>query len=230
MSKLAHYRRTAQLAKQAVSAYDGTFVLRLNSSERGGFNLSNRDDFSAYQEIAVSVVEAKKLPYKVADMSLADWGRKEIMLAENEMPGLMALRKKYGKIEAAGRSAHRRLLAHDDPDGGADRNAARARRRGHLEQLQYLLDARSRRGRHRQGRHSGLRLERGNQRGVRLVHRADALLPRRPAAEPDSRRRRRSDGDGPPEVSRNCSRASTASPKKRPPASIASIRCTNGAS
>ncbi len=37
-----------------------------------------------------------KLPYKVADMSLARWGRKEIMLAENEMPGLMALRKKHG--------------------------------------------------------------------------------------------------------------------------------------
>jgi adenosylhomocysteinase len=36
------------------------------------------------------------LPYKVADLSLARWGRKEIMLAENEMPGLMALRKKYG--------------------------------------------------------------------------------------------------------------------------------------
>src|SRR5580704_1602724 len=36
------------------------------------------------------------LPYKVADMKLADWGRKEIQLAENEMPGLMALRKKYG--------------------------------------------------------------------------------------------------------------------------------------
>jgi adenosylhomocysteinase len=34
--------------------------------------------------------------YKVADMKLADWGRKEIELAENEMPGLMALRKKYG--------------------------------------------------------------------------------------------------------------------------------------
>ena len=38
----------------------------------------------------------KRLPYKVADLSLADWGRKEMMLAENEMPGLMALRKKYG--------------------------------------------------------------------------------------------------------------------------------------
>jgi len=43
----------------------------------------------------VSQVETR-LPYKVADISLADWGRKEIMLAENEMPGLMALRKKYG--------------------------------------------------------------------------------------------------------------------------------------
>ncbi|GAB6167233.1 adenosylhomocysteinase [Thermostilla marina] len=37
-----------------------------------------------------------KLPYKVADISLADWGRKEIELAEKEMPGLMALRRKYG--------------------------------------------------------------------------------------------------------------------------------------
>ncbi|MBT5029470.1 MAG: adenosylhomocysteinase [Nitrospina sp.] len=34
--------------------------------------------------------------FKVKDLSLADWGRKEIILAENEMPGLMALRKKYG--------------------------------------------------------------------------------------------------------------------------------------
>ncbi len=42
---------------------------------------------------------SEKLPYKVADMSLADWGRKEIMLAENEMPGLMALRRKYGAIK-----------------------------------------------------------------------------------------------------------------------------------
>lgn len=37
------------------------------------------------------------LPYKVADMSLAEFGRKEIELAEKEMPGLMALRAKYGK-------------------------------------------------------------------------------------------------------------------------------------
>ncbi len=36
------------------------------------------------------------LPYKVADMSLADWGRKEIRLAEAEMPGLMSIRAEYG--------------------------------------------------------------------------------------------------------------------------------------
>lgn len=35
--------------------------------------------------------------YKVADIGLADWGRKEIIIAETEMPGLMALRKEFGK-------------------------------------------------------------------------------------------------------------------------------------
>src|SRR5271157_3469697 len=35
--------------------------------------------------------------YKVADIALADWGRKEISIAEQEMPGLMAIRKKYAK-------------------------------------------------------------------------------------------------------------------------------------
>jgi adenosylhomocysteinase len=39
----------------------------------------------------------KTLKYKVADLSLAEWGRKEVRLSENEMPGLMAVRKKYGR-------------------------------------------------------------------------------------------------------------------------------------
>ena len=39
----------------------------------------------------------RNLPYLVADMGLADWGRKEIEVSEHEMPGLMALREKYGK-------------------------------------------------------------------------------------------------------------------------------------
>jgi adenosylhomocysteinase len=40
--------------------------------------------------------QTEKLTYKVKDISLADWGRKEIKLAEAEMPGLMALRAEYG--------------------------------------------------------------------------------------------------------------------------------------
>ncbi|MCP4930717.1 MAG: adenosylhomocysteinase [Candidatus Marinimicrobia bacterium] len=42
------------------------------------------------------MTQTEKLPYKVKDISLAEWGRKEITLAEAEMPGLMAIRKEYG--------------------------------------------------------------------------------------------------------------------------------------
>ncbi|HEX7929168.1 MAG TPA: adenosylhomocysteinase, partial [bacterium] len=37
--------------------------------------------------------------YKVKDIGLAEWGRKELTIAESEMPGLMALRKEYGKAQ-----------------------------------------------------------------------------------------------------------------------------------
>jgi adenosylhomocysteinase len=40
---------------------------------------------------------SQRLPYKVKDINLAEWGRKEILLAEKEMPGLMALRKEFGE-------------------------------------------------------------------------------------------------------------------------------------
>jgi adenosylhomocysteinase len=43
----------------------------------------------------MSEVMIENLPYKVADINLADWGRKEIEIAEQEMPGLMAVREKY---------------------------------------------------------------------------------------------------------------------------------------
>jgi adenosylhomocysteinase len=47
--------------------------------------------------------KASREPYKVADLTLADWGRKEMRLAEQEMPGLMALRERYaGKTPLAG--------------------------------------------------------------------------------------------------------------------------------
>ena len=46
---------------------------------------------------ALTSSSKKFTDFKVADLSLAEWGRKELQVAEHEMPGLMALRKKYGK-------------------------------------------------------------------------------------------------------------------------------------
>ena len=51
--------------------------------------------------------------YKVKDMSLAEWGRKEITMAEVEMPGLMALREEYGQsqpLKLPANSPARKLL------------------------------------------------------------------------------------------------------------------------
>jgi adenosylhomocysteinase len=45
--------------------------------------------------MATSTIEKVEAEYKVADLGLADWGRKEIVIAEQEMPGLMAIRNKY---------------------------------------------------------------------------------------------------------------------------------------
>ena len=45
--------------------------------------------------MASSTLEVTELKYKVADMALADWGRKEITIAEHEMPGLVSIRNKY---------------------------------------------------------------------------------------------------------------------------------------
>jgi adenosylhomocysteinase len=45
--------------------------------------------------MATATLETAALQYKVADLALADWGRKEISIAEHEMPGLMSIRRKY---------------------------------------------------------------------------------------------------------------------------------------
>ncbi len=98
---------------------------------------------------AASSSGAERLPFKVADLSLAEFGRKEIRLAEHEMPGLMALRERYGDDQAARRREDHGQPAHDDPDRRADRDPGRARRRRALGLLQHLLDPgpRRRRGR-----------------------------------------------------------------------------------
>jgi len=45
--------------------------------------------------MATPTLEITDLGYKIADLSLADWGRKEIAIAEHEMPGLVSIRNKY---------------------------------------------------------------------------------------------------------------------------------------
>src|SRR5271170_6591843 len=45
--------------------------------------------------MATATLENIATEYKLADLSLADWGRKEISIAEHEMPGLMSIRRKY---------------------------------------------------------------------------------------------------------------------------------------
>ena len=57
--------------------------------------------------------------YKVKDISLAEYGRKEIEIAEKEMPGLMSIREAYAKKTATERCTDNGKFAHDDSDGGS---------------------------------------------------------------------------------------------------------------
>ena len=91
------------------------------------------------------------------------------------MPGLMALREEYGAAKPLKGARIAGCLHMTIQTAVLIETLTRARRRGHLEQLQHLLDAGPRRRRHRQGRRPGLRLEGRDRRGVRLVHRAAAL-------------------------------------------------------
>jgi S-adenosylhomocysteine hydrolase len=69
----------------------------------------------------MSTTTETKLSYKVKDISLAEWGRKEIRLAEDEMPGLdesscRSIGKSHNLLAGA---QHRRMFAHDHPDRSA---------------------------------------------------------------------------------------------------------------
>ena len=67
----------------------------------------------------MTVDRSGNLDYKVADLSLADFGRKEIQLAEHEMPGLMAMRKEFG-AKATKRRTHHWFFAHDNSNSCFD--------------------------------------------------------------------------------------------------------------
>ncbi len=58
--------------------------------------------------------------FKVADINLADWGRKEVTIAETEMPGLMALREEYGSKKPIKRCKDCGMFAHDHSNSCVD--------------------------------------------------------------------------------------------------------------
>ena len=108
--------------------------------------------------------------YKVADIGLAAFGRKEIQLAEHEMPGLMATRAEFADAQPLKGARITGSLHMTIQTAVLIETLVGARRRGPLGVLQHLLDAGSRRGGHRRGRHPGLRLEGRDARGVLVVH------------------------------------------------------------
>ena len=87
---------------------------------------------------AKAVAAAARPPFKVKDLGLAELGRKEIRLAEQEMPGLMALRARHAGSKPLARRADHGLAAHDRADRRADRDARRPRRRRALGVVQHL--------------------------------------------------------------------------------------------
>ena len=63
--------------------------------------------------------------YKVADMGLAEFGRREISLAENEMPALMALRTKYKDAQPLAGAKVMGMHSYDHPNSCVNRNISR---------------------------------------------------------------------------------------------------------
>ena len=66
--------------------------------------------------------------YCVADMNLADFGRRELVIAETEMPGLMAMRQEFGPTQPLKGARIAGCPAYDDTDRRTDRDADSARR------------------------------------------------------------------------------------------------------
>ena len=129
-------------------------------------------------------MSADQLPFQVADLSLASFGRKEIQLAEHEMPGLMAVPAEYAPSQPL-RGARITGSLHMTIQTAVLIETLTALGAQSLGKLQHLLHPgpRGRGRRHRAGRHPrrpaghpGLRLEGGDPRGVLALHRAGADL------------------------------------------------------
>ncbi len=138
------------------------------------------------------------MDYKVADLSLADYGRTEIALAEHEMPGLMAMRERYGSskplagAKIAG-SLHMTIqtavLIETLTALGAEVRWASCNifsTQDHAAAAVVVGPSRGRRHRRGPGRRPRVRLEGRDARGVLVVHPADPRLEHRTRRRPVS--------------------------------------------
>ena len=140
--------------------------------------------------------DAGREPFKVKDLSLAEFGRKEIRLAEYEMPGLMALRAEYdGKQPLAGAkimgslhmTVQTAVLIETLVELGADVRWVTCNifsTQDHAAAA--VVVGQGRHGRESAG-HPGLRLEGRDAGGILVVHRAGAHVARRLGPEPAAR-------------------------------------------
>ena len=78
--------------RRLVPAHGPSIYIRISLCGPGSSRAALRSLFAYNQGMRCPLMT----DYKIADMGLADWGRKEIAIAEDEMPGLMALRRKFG--------------------------------------------------------------------------------------------------------------------------------------
>ena len=155
-----------------------------------------------------AAVKAGREPFKVKDLSLAEFGRKEIRLAEQEMPGLMALRARYkGKNPLAGArimgSLHMTIqtavLIETLVDLGADVRWVSCNifsTQDHAAAAVVVGRPETRRHAGEPEGHAGLRLEGRDARGVLVVHERGADVAGRHGPDADRRRRRRRDAAG----------------------------------
>ena len=114
-----------------------------------------------------------KKDYVVKDIGLADFGRKEIAIAETEMPGLMATRAEYGPKQTLKGARIAGSLHMTIQTAVLIETLEGARRRHPLGLVQHLLDPGPCRRRHRRGRHPRVRDQGREPRGILGVHPQD---------------------------------------------------------
>ncbi len=147
--------------------------------------------------MATSAQETSATEYKVADLTLADWGRKEIAIAEQEMPGLMSIRNKYAAAKPLAGVRITGSLHMTIQTAVLIETLVEPGRGGALGELQYLLHAGPCRRGHCGHRRSGVRLEGRVAGGVLGLHPEGAQPQGRQGAATGGGRRRRRDAAHP---------------------------------